>query len=464
MPPVDQARWQPYVATAYGPPWGGIQGSGTTASGIHLNGDPRQFLLIATDPHTLPLGTKIQFDQNPFGDPSLIFTASDTGGAIVGNNIDFYVASGRQAQNGWGRKQINGRVVGSGSPKDVAILGNNGGSSPGGTANAGGTGTLLNDTSGFRVGDATNPDEDFWTAMNRLAQERYWYLFSDGETLYLADGPDLMQQTPAFELDRVGDGAAISHIDFTFDNTAWLYAATHKRRKRTQRRTALAKVVSPVGGSLNLICAIDAVRAGDVVKMSNCGPGDGQWLVGDCRRSVFEITSEVNLVQALSPLSEGALNPAQVNSNNLSSIFGAGGFAGSGTAKAVLQAAIAAIGGPYTQQHHDAVNFTANQVKSLGTDCSGFVSYLMGPNGLKIWTQSFATPAIPTAPGLIGGPGTQITIFNNPNPGNAGHVWIEILHRFFECAGQIGVHEMSAGQAASYLATGQYFRFHPVGY
>lgn len=189
---------------------------------------------------------------------------------------------------------------------------------PGGTAGAGGTGTLLNDSSGFTVGDPTNPDEDFWTAMNRIAQERYWYLFSDGETLYLADGPDLMKQTPALDIDRVANAANINHMDFTWDNTAWTYSATHKRRKHTQRRTQLAKITSPVEAQLDYICAIDEVRAGDVANMSSCGPGDGQWLAGDVRRSVFEVFSEINLVVALTPLTEGALNPAGVNPNNTS--------------------------------------------------------------------------------------------------------------------------------------------------
>lgn len=190
--------------------------------------------------------------------------------------------------------------------------------SPGGTAGAGGTGTLLNDSSGFQVGDPSNPDEDFWTALNRLAQERYWYLFSDGETLYLADGPDLMKQTPAMTLDRVADSGIINHLEFTFDNTAWQYAATHKKRKRTQRRTALAKITSPVEGLCDVVCKIDEVRAGDVATFVNTGPGDGQWLVGDVRRSVFQVTSEITVVPALTPLTEGELNPAQQNPTNLS--------------------------------------------------------------------------------------------------------------------------------------------------
>lgn len=201
---------------------------------------------------------------------------------------------------------------------------------PGGAANAGGTGALPNDlTSGFSVGDPTNPDEDYWTAMNRIAQERYWYLFSDGETLYLADGPDLMRQTPALSVDRIAQSGNISSLDFTWDNTAWTYAVTHRRRRRIQRKTALAKVTSPVEAQLEYVCTIDEVRAGDVVEMHNCGPGDGKWLVGDCRRSVFDVYSEIDLVIALTPLSETQLNPAGINPNNVLDQYGPGGVVGS---------------------------------------------------------------------------------------------------------------------------------------
>ena len=329
----------------------------------------------------------------------------------------------------------------------------------GGTAGQGGTGTLPNDVANFQVGDVTNPDEDFWTAMNRLAQERYWYLFSDGETLYLADGPDLMKQTSALDIDRVADAGNISELDMTWDNTAWNYVATHKQRRHTQRRSFLAKITSPVEAQISYICAIDEVRAGDVVTMSQCGPGDGQWLAGDVRRSVFEVTSEINLVVALSPLTEGALNPAGINPNNITTLTAA-----SGTAKRVLQAAIAALGGPYTQAFHDAVNDTGAGIKRHGTDCSGFVSYLMGPNGLNIWSQSYATPSINNAPSMRPGGGVQITIYNDPRPGNSGHVWIKVLERYFECAGGIGVHEMTKAEADAYLATGRYTTLHPAGF
>lgn len=209
-------------------------------------------------------------------------------------------------------------------------------STPGGTAGLGGTGTALNDTatatSGFQVGDTANPDEDYWTAINRIALERYWYVFSDGETLYLADGTDLMKQTPAADVDRVANAAEVNHLDFTWDNTAWQYAVTHRKRKRTQRRTSLAKVTSPVSATLDLVCQIDDVRAGDVVTLGSCGPGDGGWLVGNARRSVFEITSEVDMVIAVAPLTETELNPPSTllkkGSKNFPTFVGSGGNKG----------------------------------------------------------------------------------------------------------------------------------------
>jgi len=166
----------------------------------------------------------------------------------------------------------------------------------------------------FTVGDPTNPSEDFWTAINRLAQDRYWYVFSDGETLYLADGTTIMQQAPAISIDRWNDAERIVHLDITWDNTAFQFVSDHKKRKVVQRKSSLAKISSPVEAQLNVICAPDDVRGGDVVFLTGCGPGDGSWLVGTCRRSVFQIYSELTLVPATQPLTEGEAAGAQSNS------------------------------------------------------------------------------------------------------------------------------------------------------
>jgi hypothetical protein len=140
-----------------------------------------------------------------------------------------------------------------------------------------------------------------------------------------------------------------------------------------------------------------------------------------------------------------------------------GGNTGLSAAARMLAAAKSALGGAYNQGNHDAVSDSASQIQQQGTDCSGFVSYLMGPNGTGDWSQSYATPSIPTAPGIESGEGSYVTIWNNPNPGNAGHVWIEILGQYFESSGSDGVHQMDASEVNQYLKSGEYQPFHPAG-
>jgi hypothetical protein len=159
---------------------------------------------------------------------------------------------------------------------------------------------------------------------------------------------------------------------------------------------------------------------------------------------------------ALAPVSPGAL-PTSLG------VSGVGANTGLPAAARMLAAAKAALGGTYNQGNHDAVSDSASQIQQQGTDCSGFVSYLMGPNGIGDWSQSYATPGIPTAPGIQPGAGSYVTIWNNPNPGDAGHVWIEIMGQYFESSGSGGVHQMDQSEVNQYLKSGQYQPFHPAG-
>jgi hypothetical protein len=159
---------------------------------------------------------------------------------------------------------------------------------------------------------------------------------------------------------------------------------------------------------------------------------------------------------ALSPYASSSL-PTSLD------ISGVGGNTGLSGAARMLAAAKSALGGAYNQGNHDAVSDSASQIQQQGTDCSGFVSYLMGPNGTGDWSQSYATPSIPTAPGVEPGKGSYVTIWNNPNPGNAGHVWIEIMGQYFESSGSGGVHQMDQGEVNQYLSSGEYQPFHPAG-
>jgi hypothetical protein len=158
--------------------------------------------------------------------------------------------------------------------------------------------------------------------------------------------------------------------------------------------------------------------------------------------------------------------PAQVASGGQAvplGVPGVSGTTGSTGAARMLAAAQAVTGSTYSQANHNAVLEGAGQIHLHGTDCSGFVSYLMGPHGLGVWSQSYVTPEIPTAPDIQTGEGSSITIWNNPNPGDAGHVFIKILGRYFESAGSTGVHEMDQSEVNMYLQSGLYKPLHPAG-
>ncbi len=94
-----------FVATAYGPPWGGIQGQGVTKTGVDLKSGPKRYI-IAVDPSVIPLHTRTGVWPNPFGYRGK-FAAEDTGGAIKGKRIDFYDWRGRESQNKWGRRTVS---------------------------------------------------------------------------------------------------------------------------------------------------------------------------------------------------------------------------------------------------------------------------------------------------------------------------------------------------------------------
>ena len=101
-PPSGHGSW---IATAYGPPWGGIQGNGITATGLNLTAGPPA-LEVAVDPSVIPLRSYVHVEPNPFGTSSA-FYAGDTGGAIVGKHVDIYDWRGRANQNAWGERTVS---------------------------------------------------------------------------------------------------------------------------------------------------------------------------------------------------------------------------------------------------------------------------------------------------------------------------------------------------------------------
>lgn len=98
------------TATAYGPPWNAMNGTGVTRQGTDLRGGGRRYI-IAVDPDVIPLGSNVYVWPNPY-EYRGTFLADDIGGAINGGRIDFYVAEGRDKQNAWGRRQVKWSLAG----------------------------------------------------------------------------------------------------------------------------------------------------------------------------------------------------------------------------------------------------------------------------------------------------------------------------------------------------------------
>jgi len=93
-----------FRSTAYGPPWGGIQGAGiATAGGIRIDGGAPRKYFIATDPDAIALGQWVYAWPNPFRWRGA-FLSADTGGKVDGRHIDFYDWRGRAYQNRWSQQ------------------------------------------------------------------------------------------------------------------------------------------------------------------------------------------------------------------------------------------------------------------------------------------------------------------------------------------------------------------------
>jgi cell wall-associated NlpC family hydrolase len=92
-----------------------------------------------------------------------------------------------------------------------------------------------------------------------------------------------------------------------------------------------------------------------------------------------------------------------------------------------------------------------------GYDCSGFVSAVLHAGGYL--SQPADTTSLPTQPGIASGPGQYVTIYDRAQPGEHGHVIIEINGQFYESGGEAGPWGGGGGVAkigqptAAYLAT-----------
>jgi 3D (Asp-Asp-Asp) domain-containing protein len=114
-----------YETTAYGPPWGGIQGEGrATSGGLILAGGAPRWYMVAVDPLLIGHGRFVYIWPNPFGWRGP-FLAADTGGAIQQRRIDFYDWRGRATQLAWARRvaHVSSQPIALDEPVSAAAAG-----------------------------------------------------------------------------------------------------------------------------------------------------------------------------------------------------------------------------------------------------------------------------------------------------------------------------------------------------
>lgn len=257
-------------------------------------------------------------------------------------------------------------------------------------------------------------DEDYWAAMNRLAQEVGWELVVDGNRVYYDSDLTLIRQKVAAVVHR--DDPTV--LQWTYD---WV-----NRHLATNLQ-------------LNLMSAMFEFHAGEVVLLDGFGPAStgstaklpGRWLINEIARSAGDQFSTLTLVQPTAPKKEPA---PQVTTKT---IPGRGG--GSGpvqslsnetprTARA-LYAAAQFLGNKrltYTQASRTLVHDPPQG--AVLYDCSASVSWVCLAAGFPLpagiswggWAP-VSGAFMPGQAGLQAGPGREMTIYAND-----GHVFIHI--------------------------------------
>ena len=133
----------------------------------------------------------------------------------------------------------------------------------------------------FRRGAQNGKLEDSWACLQRLAQEVNWRCFVSEGKVYFVSDPDLLAAGSSLDV-REFQGA-VDGVDFDIDQG---------KVKNVVTLTAEAKRWT--------------LDPGTVVTLHDVGPADGDWLVQDIQRDLFNPTATVTLQRASKPIAEPA--------------------------------------------------------------------------------------------------------------------------------------------------------------
>jgi hypothetical protein len=262
-----------------------------------------------------------------------------------------------------------------------------------------------------------NAGEDYWTGMNRLAQEVAWELIVDGNRIYYDSDTELIRQKVAAVIDR--------DDETTF---AWNYD-WENRHIATNVQVQLA-------------CTPFQFCSGEVVQLTHFGAAStgstaklpGRWLINQISHNSGDVFSSLSLVQPTPPKAEPApqMTTQNVKAPGAISMGGSIQSKTPGTAEAAFVAAqyLASLKLIYTQQNRTLVRDVGKQAGKACYDCSASVSWVLlaagfplpGQVGWNGWAPVSGDYFANGAGGALkAGPGKNMTIY-----ANSEHVFIRI--------------------------------------
>lgn len=135
-------------------------------------------------------------------------------------------------------------------------------------------------------GTTSNPDEDSWTCLVRIAATAGWRLFESNNVIHFGSDPFWISFPSVATLQEWT--ANIYNMDFDFD------------------------IGQPFGNiTVTGVSALWAYPPGSVVTLVGMGPANGNWLVNDMQRDFYSPEMTVTLQQALTP--DQFLNPSEAD-------------------------------------------------------------------------------------------------------------------------------------------------------
>lgn len=165
------------------------------------------------------------------------------------------------------------------------------------------------DVGQLTVGTPQDPYEDYWDAIERLAQQVRWSAFTSGLNLttyqrgrffYYLDYFDEVRQKPAAYLEiptntvrnahtgKVTTGVIVQGLLGTWDDTTYQWQATHRVKGQVAVSSKLAEPATPTELRIPLICEPLEYQGGDIFIIRNSGTFNGRWVVIDALRNYIE--------------------------------------------------------------------------------------------------------------------------------------------------------------------------------